>query len=668
MNIDEPESIESIDEPESIESIDEPESIESIDEPESIESIESIDELEEKPSKKVIPDKLIIKRSGDDYYITGRPLANKKIVKDLFIILGEDGKYATLGSGGKKVEDKNVIKFRKDALVYNRNILLKLGAEYPYSQGRVNRNVLEVRGEKLRTNRERLEGLGGKYPVSIKGRIITVDTSRIKFPREYEDRIKDYIFTTLHPDERFLISYGDWIKHKARMFLDTAIQLSKIQNQKRLGRKVIDFTIKNIYRCDLSIRAIHTKGLNVDYEEIISEVMNQFSDQDEYSGYNISGPAKKKFAQYLEQLGELLVEPLKIEDKTSAKTYEDYLNRLNDIEEWTDSHFYCSAKNKFTPDQICIIRALQHIASCIMQFTDLNDMSSYNKKLAYLAFMVLLPGNLRKNGKEFVNTVYMTYQIDMDEESITETLKKFGIRYNINDIYSSLVDSHYDCGNFCPDEQKCEGAMVIFATALGYLDPFIENPKNQTLRHRIRALAVLKPQTQSRIFRYKEDSDSEIEFSYSEEESEDETEEGKKYTHRELDIKDKRLAVYKLLLGDVENQDQYNSIVRKLEAMNDTLRLRALNKLSSIPLDEKIKYIGNIKNMAVYLKEDINTLPKRHKIYALLILPEVDFEDYDDVVYKIEDLEDSARLKLLNKWYNSDPYNRREAIHKMLQD
>jgi hypothetical protein len=396
--------------------------------------------------------------------------------------------------------------------------------------------------------------------------------------------------------------------------------------------------------------------------------MIQFSDQDEYLGYHITDQAKKKFAKYLEQLGELLVEPLKIGDEESKKTYKDYLDRLNGIDEWVDNHFYCSAENDFTADQICIIRALQHIASCIMKFTDMDDTGTYNKKLAYLAFVILLPEHWRKDGIEFINTVYRTYQIDMVKKDITKTLKKFGIHYNIDDIYSSLAASHYDCGNFCPNEQSCEGAMVIFAAALGYFDAYIENPKNAILRRRIRALAVLEPKTQTKIFSHEEDIESEIEISDSEEESEEEFEERKKYTHRELDMKDKRLAIYERLLDVLEDQEQYNFAVRKLEAMNDTLRLRALNKLSGMSPDEKIKYIGNMKNMAVYIKEDIDSLSKRHKIYTVLILPEVeDILDYDEIIYKIEDLELSDRLKLLNRLYNLDPYAREKAVHKLLQ-
>jgi hypothetical protein len=624
--------------------------------------------IREEDPKKIGPDKLTIKKVGDAYYVIGKPLTDKKIVKELFDVLGEHGKYQKVSSGGTRVVDKSVIKFRGDALEYNRKVLKDLGAEHPYSQGLPNRKILEIRGNALKANRKRLEGLGGKYPTSVKGMTSTIDTSRIKFPKELESKVKSYIFTTLSQNEKFLISYRDWIGNKASMFLDTALQLAKIQDQNKLGRQVINFTIKNIYRCDLSIKAIHSKSLDVDYEEIIDETMIRFSNKDEYSGYYIADKAKKQLAQYLEQLGELLVEPLDVEDM-SAKTYKDYMARLISIEEWADDHLYCSPSDSFNSDQICIIRALQHMASCISKFTDMDDIGTYNKRLAYLAFVILLPcGEWRKDGREFINTVYKKYRIDMDDDEISQTLEKFGIHYNIDDIYSSLVSSHYDCGDFCPDQQSCEGAMVIFASALAYLDDYIDNPRNSNLRRRIRALAVLDPQAQIERARYTESDDSQ-DLSFDDISDEDEPEKKKKYNHRKLDTRDKRTAIYHDLLGDIpEISGQYDSTVKKLEDMNDTLRLKVLNKLIDMPVDEKAEYVENIKKMAVYLKEDIDSQSKRNIIYIRLIIDEVvKLEDYEAIVEQIEYLSDPDRLKVLNKWYNLNVLDRRKDMYKMLR-
>ena len=100
--------------------------------------------------------------------------------------------------------------------------------------------------------------------------------------------------------------------------------------------------------------------------------------------------------------------------------------------------------------------------------------------------------------------------------------------------------------------------------------------------------------------------------------------------------------------------------------MNDTLRLRALNKLIDMDQDEKIGHVENIKKTAVYLKDDISTQSKRNKIYVKLIIDEVELSEYEAIVDKIEDLDDSNRLKLLNKWYNLDTMDRKKKIYKML--
>ena len=348
---------------------------------------------------------------------------------------------------------------------------------------------------------------------------------------------------------------------------------------------------------------------------------------------------------------------------------------MTDIEKWTDKRLHCPPSGDFTPDQTCIIRALQHIASCISAFTHLDDSGTYNKMLAFYAFKMLLPeGRWRKGGVDFVNTVSKHYRTSMIKENINEFLKeRFGINHDISKIYKSLASSHYDCEKFCPSRQSCEGAMVIFAAALGYLDDFINLPTNDQLRRRIRALAVLEPQTEIYKYHYEPDvsdsSESDVSES-SDEPSPDVSQKKKKQklTHRDIDTRDRRFIIYYSLLGNIpEIEDQYNSITRKLEDMNPTSRLKTLNRLTKMTRDEKVEYIDNIKSMNTYLKEDLDTHKKREKIYIKLILNiGTALMDYIDITKDLEGFDEDVRLKILNKWYNLGEADRKKDIRRML--
>ena len=113
---------------------------------------------------------------------------------------------------------------------------------------------------------------------------------------------------------------------------------------------------------------------------------------------------------------------------------------------------------------------------------------------------------------------------------------------------------------------------------------------------------------------------------------------------------------------------KWDEITRKLEDMNPTSRLKALNRLTKMTRDEKVEYIDNIKSMNTYLKEDIDTFKKREKIYIKLILNiGTALMDYIDVTKDLEGLDEDVRLKILNKWYNLSEANRKKDIQRMLR-
>jgi hypothetical protein len=112
-----------------------------------------------------------------------------------------------------------------------------------------------------------------------------------------------------------------------------------------------------------------------------------------------------------------------------------------------------------------------------------------------------------------------------------------------------------------------------------------------------------------------------------------------------------------------------NASIRKLENINDTSRLKILNKLAKMTQNEKYDYNDNIMKMPTYTKDDVDTQAKRDNIYVKLFysLINVTPNNFRDMSIKLEEIGETERLKVLNRMYDLDNANKTKEIQKILR-
>ena len=442
----------------------------------------------EKPED--LPDRLTIHDTSDgNFVVWGKPLPR---YASKLLVLG--GKYPRKLIGGEMIEDRNVMQFRGKILEENIEELKSLGGRHPISgKGKVlghkvkrqkrNTKILQFQGASLEENRARLEEIGGKYPRKRTGAKWVNDTNRIRFSGLYRDRVEEVIFGSLSTTEKYIAAYQKWVEDKLLDFIDTAIQVAYLKDTTEIDEKMIEMVVLQIYGCEI-IEPGSKETLEFDYTDIIHTVL---SSRDAYTDYSLTKAAKTLLSRYVESLGRTLTAGV------ANNTYEEFQSHLKEVNDWADRMGTCPKIGDFTSQEVCILRALRHIAACF------KNLLGYpvGVELATRAFLTLLPPRgWRMGAEQYISSVLSSrewkYEDWMAEDEIERQLQAHDVNYPLSEIYK--VIKHYDREATSTDSvsgvlgDDCEACAIVFAVAVHYLSPGLHRPGYEHVISRIKVL------------------------------------------------------------------------------------------------------------------------------------------------------------------------------------
>jgi len=402
------------------------------------------------------------------------------------------------------------------------------------------RGDVVIFGKPIKSHIRQLLALGGKHP-KVKGQL---DRSRVRFPAYLRRDVEDYIFRTLSPERRWEIARKLWQGNKFLTLLDTAVQVAEMEGIKVITFDIMNFTIREIYRCHLEWES--TGQADEKLEKCVQQML-----KGKYPEVTIKSSALSDLITYVNIIGTRL-EPPK-EDMGRRE----YLLKLDETIGWGSSEPCPKGKAENSEGVLslrdsegvlslrdCIIDALRHLAKLLSTRLE----RPIDEDVCVGAFMVLLPPISLKSGA----LQYM--------EKIMSDLKKSG-EEEIFQMY------HLE-----PVSETCP---VVTSAAVKYLGSLLVKPELSWMSRRIRLMMGDVPNEACAPGPIAPNKTSKGRF-----------------TKKDLKGPQKAL-IYDDLLDPLGLSDEdYSKIIDQWEKLPDSQLLQELNRLVEMSADDRKKTLG----------------------------------------------------------------------------
>ena len=364
-------------------------------------------------------------------------------------------------------------------------LLKKIGARNPKildQDKKKNHNVIQFKGDILEKNRSKLERLGGRYPKQqTEAGGTTVDKTKVVFSsNNCRSDVETIILESLEGVDKYIAAYQMWIRDTLTEYIDSLIQILSLIEQRTINESDVKLVVNDIYGCKIPA-SVSNQPLEYNYGDIIHSIISMRGGS---TNYAINDNASSLLSKYIEYQGRCLTRSLQSKPK---KAYINFRKRLVSEEEYLSQRAAskCKSQNGLNTDQVCILRAMNHVADCLI--TNIPALKNNMNQVAKESFLMIFPTEESREGAcNYIDEILET--LDEGRQTsftwLEDKLLTKGVKYRLSRVKSSITGKKivFDNDGLC---------LSVFAAAIHYTSPRLRGTQYPHIMERVRQMADL---------------------------------------------------------------------------------------------------------------------------------------------------------------------------------